>query len=301
MALDQATPQVSVVIPALNEEQAIAGVIDEVRLALDAEGCRYEITVVDDASDDQTAEIARQKDVCLIQRVERGGSGASRKTGIRQARGEVVVMLDADGTYVAADIPSLLHKIGDWDQVNGARTSEQGTIRWLRTPVKFLIRKLACYLTGYSIPDLNTGLKAFKRRPMLRYLHLVPDGFSCVSSMTLAFMTNGHPTTYVSTGYRPRIGKSKFHPLKDTSSYILTVIRIVMYFKPLKVFLPLAALLLGIGVIKSVLDFIYVGHMQFSDVVILMTGVLVAALGLLADLVVAHGRPVFRGGDAPEG
>ena len=130
-----------------------------------------------------------------------------------------------------------------------ARTSEQGTLRLLRVPAKYFIRKLASYLTGRHIPDLNTGLKAFKRAPMLRYLHLIPDGFSCVSTMTLAFMTNGHPTTWVPTDYRPRVGQSKFRPLRDTSSYIQSVLRTIMYFKPLKIFMPLAGLLLGAAVV----------------------------------------------------
>ena len=132
-----------------------------------------------------------------------------------------------------------------YDQVNGARTSEQGTLPWLRRPAKWFIRKLACYLTGHKIPDLNTGLKAFKRDAMLPWLWVVPDGFSCVTTMTLAFLTNGYAVKYVPTPYRPRIGRSKFHPIKDTLSYLSTVLRMVLYFRPLKVFLPLSGVVIG--------------------------------------------------------
>src|SRR5688572_23244287 len=123
-------------------------------------------------------------------------------------------MLDADGSYDCKEIPRLLALLDRFEQVNGARTSEQGTTRWLRQPTKWAIRTLASYLTGRAIPDLNTGLKAFRRSTMLRYLHLMPHGFSCVSTMTLAFLTNDHPTTWVPVEYRPRIGKSKFRPVR---------------------------------------------------------------------------------------
>ena len=128
--------------------------------------------------------------VKVIRRPERRGAGAAEdRHSPRQ--GEIVVMLDADGSYPADAILELLRYFPAYDQVNGARTSEQGTLPWLRRPAKWLIRKLACYLTGHAIPDLNTGLKAFKREEMLRWLWVVPDGFSCVTTMTLAFLTNG--------------------------------------------------------------------------------------------------------------
>jgi glycosyltransferase involved in cell wall biosynthesis len=221
---------------------------------------------------------------------ERRGAGAARKEGIRRARGDVVVMLDADGSYSPHSIPELFSYFPAYDQVNGARTSEQGTLRWLRRPAKWLIRKLACYLTGKKIPDLNTGLKAFKREEMLRWLWVVPDGFSCVTTMTLAFLTNGYAVKYVPTEYRPRIGRSKFHPIKDTASYLATVLRMVLYFRPLKVFLPLAGLMIGAGVGKSVLSFALTGSMQESDIVVLTAGFMTCMLGLLAEVIVAHHR-----------
>ena len=205
--------QLSVLLPAYNERDAIQRVLGEIVEALSAESLHYEILVVDDASTDGTAELAEQFartcwqcPVTVVRCPERRGAGAARKVGVRAARGEIVVMLDADGTYPAESIPELLRYFPAYDQVNGARTSEQGTLPWLRRPAKWFIRKLACYLTGHKIPDLNTGLKAFKRSAMLPWLWVVPDGFSCVTTMTLAFLTNGHPVKYVPTPYRPRIG-----------------------------------------------------------------------------------------------
>jgi len=287
----------SVVLPAYNEAQAITEVLDEVVESLAAEPGDWEIIVVDDASDDDTPLLAEQfaRDcwrcpVRVIRRRMRAGAGAARKDGIRAARGEVIVMLDADGSYPAEAIPTMLAHFPAYDQVNGARTSEQGTMPWLRRPAKWLIRKLACYLTGHKIPDLNTGLKAFKREEMLRWLWVVPDGFSCVTTMTLAFLTNGYAVKYLPTAYRPRIGRSKFHPVKDTLSYLATVLRMVLYFRPLKVFMPLAGLVIGLGVLKSVASFALTGSMQESDVVLLTAGFITCMLGLTAEVTVAHHR-----------
>jgi glycosyltransferase involved in cell wall biosynthesis len=289
--------QLTVLLPTYNERRAILCVLEEIIGALADQRLQYEILVVDDASTDGTAEMAEefarscwQCPVRVIRRPERRGAGAARKVGIRHARGEVIVMLDADGTYPAESIPELLRHFPAYDQVNGARTSEQGTYPWLRRPAKWFIRKLACYLTGHRIPDLNTGLKAFKRELMLPWLWVVPDGFSCVTTMTLAFLTNGYAVKYVPTPYRPRIGQSKFHPIKDTAAYLSTVLRMVLYFRPLKVFTPLAGAVIAAGAAKSMFSFKLTGSMQESDIVILTAGFLTCMLGLLAEVIVAHHR-----------
>ena len=289
--------QLSVVLPAYNEGEAIQRVLEEIVEAVSQEPIRYEILVVDDASTDGTAERAEefartcwQCPVRVIRCPERRGAGAARKVGIRRSEGEIVVMLDADGTYPPESILKLLRHFPSYDQVNGARTSEQGTLPWLRRPAKWLICKLACYLTGHDIPDLNTGLKAFKREVMLDWLWVVPDGFSCVTTMTLAFLTNGYAVKYVPTDYRPRIGRSKFRPLKDTISYLATVLRMVLYFRPLKVFMPLSGLVIVAGVAKSVFSFLVTGSMQESDIVVMTAGFMTCMLGLLAEVIVAHHR-----------
>ncbi|MAG58805.1 MAG: glycosyl transferase family 2 [Planctomycetes bacterium] len=282
---------VTILLPAYNEEEAITPVIEEVRETMGGVDGTYEILVVDDCSTDRTGEIATELGARVLRRPQNGGSGASRKTGTHAARGEIVVMLDTDGSYTPGDIPEMLRWFPEFDQVNGARTSEEGTLKLLRVPAKWAIRKFACYLARRDIPDLNTGLKAYKRSIMLRYLWVVPDGFSCVTSMTLAFLTNGHSVKYIPTRYRKRIGKSKFHPLKDTQRYLATVFRMVMYFKPLRVFGPVSFLLLVGGLTKTVHDVWWIGAgIQESTIIIWMTAVMVLMLGLLADLIVAQKR-----------
>jgi glycosyltransferase involved in cell wall biosynthesis len=289
--------KLTILLPAYNEEQAIVRVLAEVVEALAEIDSPAEILVVDDASTDRTAILAEQfaQDcwqcpVRVVRCPENRGAGAARKVGVRAAHGEIVVMLDADGSYPAESIRELVSHFPAYDQVNGARTSEQGTLPWLRRPAKWFIRRLACYLTGCRIPDLNTGLKAFKRDAMLPWLWVVPNGFSCVTTMTLAFLTNGYAVKYVDVPYRPRIGKSKFHPIKDTWAYLATVLRMVLYFRPLKIFLPLAGLLMASGVLKSLWSFHSTGSMQESDIVVFVAGFMTAMLGLLAEVIVAHHR-----------
>ncbi|HOX37732.1 MAG TPA: glycosyltransferase family 2 protein [Candidatus Brocadiia bacterium] len=283
---------VSVVLPSYNEAEAMPSVIGDIRKALDGGRWTYEILVIDDSSSDGTPDIARNLGARVITRRVRGGAGASRKTGIINALGDIVVMLDADGTYTAADIPKMLEYFPDYDQVNGARTSEQGTMKLLRTPAKWAIRMLAIYLSRTHIPDLNTGLKAFKRNIMLNYLWVIPDGFSCVTTMTLAFLCNGFAVKYIPSEYHPRIGKSKFHPIKDSAAYFMTVIRVIMYFNPLRVFLPLSMVVLAAGIARGIFDHFYTDDhaLRQATIIMLLASVMIFSIGLLADLIVARGR-----------
>jgi glycosyltransferase involved in cell wall biosynthesis len=282
----------SVVLPCYDEQDAIGPVIGELRGALAGWDGTWEILVVDDGSTDASVARAEACGVRVVRRAENAGAGAARRTGIREARGRWVAMMDADGSYVPKHLPELLSFLPEWDQVNGARTSEQGTLPWLRAPAKWLIRKLAEWIAGRRIPDLNTGMKVFKREPMLRYLWAIPDGFSCVSSMTLAFLCNGHPVRWVPVEYRPRIGRSKFHPVRDAAQYLATVVRIVTYFRPLRVFMPLALALGALGVGRGLYDWGVspAGTLQEADIVLMLAAVMVGAMGLLADLIVAQRR-----------
>ena len=290
--MDETELQVSIVIPVYNEEEAIGDDLDTILATMAGSGYTYEVIVVDDGSTDRTADIARAKGVKVIQHPINRGTGAARRTGIVQAQGEVIVMTDGDGTYPNQDIPRLLEYLPAFDQVVGARTSEQGTFRFLRAPAKWFIRKLACYLTGMDIPDLNSGLRAFKREVMLKFLYLLPDGFSCVSTMTLAFLCNGYTIKYVPIDYYKRIGRSKFHPVNDTYNYLLTVVRMVMYFNPLKVFLPASLLLTLIGTVKLIRDMLVYRNLYVPGVTIMivLTAIQVTAIGLLADLIVRKSR-----------
>lgn len=292
----QSECDVTILIPAFNEAQGILKVIHDIRSTMEKTPYSYEILVVDDGSEDGTGALAQEAGARVIRHEENRGSGASRKTGIRAAKGNWIVMIDGDCTYPTEPIPDMLLLLRDFSQVIGARTVEKGTHKFLRTLAKEAIRRLAVLLVGRPIPDLNSGLRAFRKEDMIRFLHLIPDGFSCVSSMTLAFMTNDLPVKFVPIDYFSRLGRSKFHPVKDTYKYFMTVLRIVTYFAPLNVFMPVSVGLFILGIFKGVIDVILTGTLQESDIILIVSGVVVGALGLLADLVVAYGRRDGREG-----
>lgn len=280
--------RVSVVIAAFNEEASIARDLAQVTEAMAGFGLAWELIVVDDGSTDRTGEIARNLGARVVRHPENRGTGAARKTGVRGARGDVVVMTDADGTYPNDRIPDLLKHFPEYDQVIGARRVERGTLRPLRVVAKWLMGRVASWLSGASIPDPNSGLRAFKRDLMLRYLHLIPDGFSSVSSMTLAFLLGRHRVLFVPIDYYRRVGRSKFRPVRDTYWYFLSVVRMAAYFEPLAVFMPVALGLVGLGVLKSVVDFIWLRTLQESDIILVVGGLLVAAIAILADTIAMH-------------
>lgn len=282
--------EVSIVMPAYNEQEAIGGEIDALRRVMDGTRYGYEIIVVDDASTDATAQFAESKGVRVIRHTRRKGSGGARKTGIRAANGRFIVMTDADGTYPKKDIPEMLDYLSTFDLVVGARKEERGSYKIFRMFAKFVIRKIAEFLTGRKIPDLNSGLMAFKKEVIEKYLNLIPDGFSCTSSISLVHLANNYEVKYIPIEYYKRIGESKFHPLRDTSKYLLTVIRIISYFNPLKVFITVSAFLLAAGIIKSISSIALSGTLQESDVILVLSSIVIGALGIIADLIVTYGR-----------
>ncbi|MCS6800720.1 MAG: glycosyltransferase family 2 protein [Chloroflexota bacterium] len=285
-------PLVSVVLPAYNEEESIGLEIERIQRGLVEAGIPFELIVVDDGSSDRTAEIAAHyPGVRLLRHRTNRGAGAARKTGTLAARGEIVVWTDSDLTYPNDRIADFVRKLGDADQIVGARTSEQGSHKFLRAPAKWFIRKLASYLAETDIPDLNSGFRAFRRAVGLRYVDLLPRGFSCVSTLTLAFLCDGYEVRYEPIEYRPRVGRSKFHPVRDAYLYLIQVLRMITYFNPLRVFLPIALVLGAIGLAKLGLDlYRYNWRVTPGTLMIVLTALQIFALGLVADLVVRRVR-----------
>jgi glycosyltransferase involved in cell wall biosynthesis len=291
----QAAPYVTIVLPCYNEEGHVIAEIERISAAMEASGYEYELMCVNDASTDETLaklyEAApRFPKMEVVNFHRNSGSGTVRRIGTQRARGEIVVWTDADMTYPNERIPELvqiLEKDPTIDQVVGARTSEQGTYKLLRVPAKWFIRKFAERLTGAKIPDLNSGLRAFRREVSLPYLRLLPAGFSCVTTITVSFLANNHEMYFLPIDYYKRAGKSKFKFGKDAYRYILQVLRMTMYFNPLKVLMPLALTLLGIGIVKAIYDVaVHPVKIATDTVLIFVTGLLIASLALLADLIV---------------
>lgn len=283
---------VSVIIPAYNETAAVGPTLEQAQAALAEAGLEGEIIVVDDGSTDGTAdEAARYPAVRLIRHPYNKGYGAALKTGIRQARHDTIVILDADGTYPCALIPRLAAEIGPYDMAVGARTGAEVHIPLIRRPAKWALNRLANYLSGQKIPDLNSGMRAFKREAAMDFFRLLPAGFSFTTTLTLALLTNDYNVVYIPVDYYPRTGRSKIRPVRDTITFFSLVVRLVLSFRPLRVFVPLALVLLLISTGKVAYDIdTYARHIATSTVVLVTLTFQTIVLGLIADLIVSLHR-----------
>jgi polyisoprenyl-phosphate glycosyltransferase len=290
-------PDVSIVLPTYDEVGHVAEEVERIREAMDASSYTWEIVAVDDRSSDGTPEVlhalaAEDPRIRVLVHARNLGSGGARRTGTRAARGHVVVWTDVDMTYPNHEIPHLVDALDGYDQVVGARTSEQGTKKVVRVPAKWFIRRLAQYLTQEQIPDLNSGFRAFRRERAVRYLHRLPNGFSCVTTMTMSFLADGLSVGYVDIDYQPREGDSKFHWYRDTRKYFLQVVRMVLGYEPLRVFMPFGLLLLLFGLGKLGFDLVTKDlRLATNTLLILFAAFQVISIGLLADLVVRVTRP----------
>lgn len=278
----------SIVLPVFNESGHLEKEIFRIRESMNASDYTYEIIVVDDGSTDGSAELLEDiDDIRLLRFTTNRGSGSARKYGTLAARGRVVIWTDVDMTYPNDQMPELLDNLAGYDQVVGARRTEEGTVKFLRKPAKWFIRRLASYLTGVKIPDLNSGFRAMRRDVALQFLYLLPVGFSCVTTITMAFLSNGYAVKYYDIDYFPREGSSKFHWWKDTRRYLLQVVRMVLSYQPLKVLMPPAVVLGVIGFAKLVYDlFDKNGRIGSNTIVILGAAMSLAILAMLADLLV---------------
>jgi glycosyltransferase involved in cell wall biosynthesis len=240
-------------------------------------------------------ELAAIPDIRLIRHPTNRGSGSARRTGTTAAVGRVVVWTDADMTYPNDEIPALVKEMEGYDQVVGARRTEEGTLKVFRVPTKWFIRSLASYLVQVKIPDLNSGLRAFRRDVGLQYMQQLPPGFSCVTTLTMSFLGNGYSVKYVPIDYAPRAGRSKFHWWRDTKRYLLQVIRMVLSYSPLRVFLPIGFTLLALGIGKLIYDWTARDFsLAANTLLILFAAFQTITIGLLADLVVRMSKPATQ-------
>jgi glycosyltransferase involved in cell wall biosynthesis len=287
------TLDVSIILPVYNEVDNLQPEVDRIRESMDASDLRYEIIVVDDGSTDGSAELAQAIAGLRVIRFARNrGSGSARKAGTAAARGRVTVWTDVDMTYPNDTIPQLVKELEGYDQVVGARTSEQGTAKGLRVPAKWMIRKLAEFLTKTKIPDLNSGFRAFRTDIGRQYIRQLPAGFSCVTTITMTFLAGGYSVKYVPIEYAKRSGRSKFRPLADTRRYAVQVIRMILSYEPLRIFMPAGLLLGAFGIAKLGYDLArYNYHVATDTLLVLFAAFQIIAIGLLADLIVRVTRP----------
>jgi len=289
------TPELSIVVPAYNEKDAIVPTMEAILDVFENAGVRVEIIVVNDGSSDGTGDRLRKylagsvratEKIRLIEHERNKGYGASLKTGIRSASAALIAITDADGTYPNERLPEMLAKLrtDDFDMVVGRRPFRK--LPLLTKPAKWAITSLANFLTGENIKDINSGLRIFRKEIAERFFGIISDGFSFTTTITLSMMTNGYRVHYFDIDYLKREGKSKIRPIKDTLNFIQLIIRTVMYFDPLKVFVPLSLLLFIAGA-ALLIGGMFMGKMfDISFVILSAAAFQMLGIGMIADLIV---------------
>lgn len=277
----------TIIIPARDESATIGSLLGQLH-ALNLPPSQ--VLVVDDGSTDATGQIARDCGAEVVRHPYNMGNGAAVKSGLRAARGESILIIDADGQHDPQDVPLLLSYLGEYDLVVGARDAQSET-SFGRGLYHRLLNAFAGYIADRPIPDATSGLRAARRDRFLQFIHLLPNGFSTPVTSTLAFIKAGYPVQFVPLTMRKRAGgRSKISPVRDGMRFFLIVFRMVTLFAPMKVFLPTSLFLIALGVIYAALDILFVAqrlHIANTAVLLFTMGLLVFLIGLVSEQIAA--------------
>lgn len=289
MAVTESAVTYSVIVPCYNEEKAVGETIEHL-LANESDTSTFEIIAINDGSTDGTRGILekyveRYANVHLVNHASNQGYGASLKTGIRKARSDVVAITDADGTYPNERLPELVAALDEYDMVVGARTADDVTYSKLRAAPKFFLQRWMSWIARQHIPDINSGMRVFRKSVAERFIGILPDGFSFTVTITLAMLTNYRPTLFVPITYRKRIGESKLRPVHDTLHFIALILRTGTYFAPLRVFFPFVGLLFLMLIASLVYDIVYLGNLTDKTVLLFLFALNAGMFALLADMI----------------
>jgi glycosyltransferase involved in cell wall biosynthesis len=270
--------KVSVVIPACNEEVGLRAILPKLRHVADV----AEVIVVDDGSSDATGQVAAEAGARVLRQPYNKGYGASLKRGIREAANDIIVIMDSDGQHNPDDIPRLVEPLGEYDMVVGARSVQSS--EWMRRPAKKILAWVAEYLINQKIPDLNSGLRAFRRDRALEFMHILPNGFSITTTLTLAMMKAGYSVGYVPIETMPRVGgKSSVQFARHGLETVLLITRVITLFNPLKVFVPISLILLATGSVYGLWGILTETHIPAGAVLSILAGLVILFFGILSD------------------
>lgn len=282
----------SIIVPVYNEAGAVARTLHDLQEGAARARLDQELIVVDDASTDATPEILRGlTGIRILRHPENRGYGASLKTGFRAARGEVLGIIDADGSYPAGDFRRLVQELTEGvDMVIGVRAGQGAAFPLLRRPGKAIVGTLAAFLVGRRIPDLNSGMRVMRRELVERFFHLFPEGFSLTTTLTLAALTSRVGVRWVPITYRPRIGRSTLTltrgVFQEFPNFLTLIVRIVTYFRPLRFFAVPSALFLFLGLVNLTRTLILERNISDASILLIVVGIQIGLMGLIADLIV---------------
>jgi glycosyltransferase involved in cell wall biosynthesis len=278
----------SVIIPIYNEEKSISSTLELIERVLKNSGLEWEIIAVNDGSEDGSlSKLNEFNGVKIISHNQNRGYGASLKTGLKMAQYDNICITDADGTYPNERIPELfmLYNERKLDMLIGARNGNKVSYPFIRKIPKFVIHKVANYVAGMQIEDINSGLRIFKKEMAQRFYQLFPDGFSFTTTLTLAALTNADKVEFISIDYFKRTGKSKISPLKDTLGFFYLLSLIMIYFNPFKLFFPPVVMLFLISFIYILRDFFVTRNLSEGSVLFPILTLNLFFMGLIADMI----------------
>jgi glycosyltransferase involved in cell wall biosynthesis len=281
-------PEVTVVIPVFNEETGIRKLLDKIMdLKLNE---IYEILVINDGSTDHSLEIIKQYPVKIYSHNANKGYGAALKTGIRKAHGEKVIIMDSDGQHNPDKIPLLVSLLDEYEMVIGTRDKESFQVN-SRQLGKKMIRRVGEYLVEQKLPDYNSGYRGFNRELIKGMLHIMPNGFSFSTTSTLAFLKEGYSIGTTPIRVEERVGRSsnvKF--FKDGTKTLMLILRIIMLFNPLKIFLPASIFITLIGIAYGIFGYMIAHRFSNGAIVVTILGMFVFFIGLIADQIAIMNR-----------
>lgn len=279
----------ALLVPCYNEEDAIEHTIDYIAETVPND-FQYEIVVIDDGSSDKSPAIleeikGRHKNLRILTHHRNRGYGAALKTGINAVDADYIVITDADGTYPNERIPELVGYCKDQDMVVGSRTGADVTYSKLRAFPKFFLKHWVSWIARYPVPDINSGLRVFRRDTAMKYIGILPDSFSFTTTITLAMLTNYHRVRYEPISYKTRVGKSKIKPIRDTLRFMMLILRTGTYFAPLRVFSPFVALLLLMAAGSLAYDVSVLHNLTDKTVLLFLSAMNAGMFALLADMI----------------
>ena len=270
---------VSVVIPAFEEAAAIGTVVQSLIRA----AAWREVLVVDDGSGDGTAAAATAAGARVIRHPYNKGNGAAVKTGIRNAAGEYLLIIDGDGQHTASDALRLVSFLGEYDLVVGKREGLTQQASWTRHIGNNALNWVAGYLTGREIPDLTSGLRAARTSGLREFLHLLPNGFSTPTTITLSFVKAGYSVRFEPITVSPRLGVSKIKLVSDGARFLMILLKVITIFSPLRVFLPIAAAFFTFGAGYAIWTTFTRHDITDSSVLLLVLAVVIFLVGLVSE------------------
>jgi glycosyltransferase involved in cell wall biosynthesis len=275
---DSHSTEVTIILPAFNEEQGIGQTINEIKRLYP----QYEILVIDDGSTDNTRQAAINAGANVMRHPHNIGNGAAIKTGLRYASGEWVLMMDADGQHKPSDIAKLLEYRNDYDMVVGARSSGSKT-SWHRNLANFIYNRFASYVAKFKVKDLTSGFRLVKNDRIAKFIYLLPNTFSYPSTITMAYLRSGLSIKYVPIQTLARKGKSKIRLFQDGIRFLLIITRIATLFSPFRVFLPVSLLFFFTGLGYYLFTYITMHRFTNMSMLLLSSSVIIFMMGLVSE------------------